>query len=183
MKVTCEYMMIKFIILWNFSRLSGPIYSVELILLKLMVQHICCFYNYFENSPDHAVRIFLAGLIPPIEHILAWYKISLNPLLLTNFSVPKKMHEIIKIPEIYNDVPEFIWINPYSSILFLCCTHINCNMCILHVWNLESCIDLCFASHTVLNFVIGQGMDSKNVNTVWKVSIINNWINCPQKLE
>ena len=38
---------------------------------------------------------------------------------------------------------------------------------------LERCIDLCFVSHTVLNFVIGQGMGGKNVSTVFKVSILN----------
>ena len=48
---------------------------------------------------------------------------------------------------------------------------------------LERCIDLCFVSHTVLNFVIGQEMGDKNVSTVWKVSIINNWITQPAKLE
>ena len=175
-------MMIKFIILWNFSRLSGPIYSVELILLKLMVQHMLLLQLLREFSWS-CCKDF-----PGWSYSTHWTHSCLiqnlfKHTVLTNFSVPKKMHEIIKNPEIYNDVPEFIWINPYSSILFLCCTHINCNMCILHVWNLESCTDLCFASHTVLNFVIGQGMDSKNVSTVWKVSIINNWINCPQKLE
>ena len=34
---------------------------------------------------------------------------------------------------------------------------------------LEICIDVCFVSHTVLNFVIGQEMGGKNVSSVWKV--------------
>ena len=47
---------------------------------------------------------------------------------------------------------------------------------------LERCIDLCIASHTVLNYVIGQGMGGKNVSTVWKVSIPNNRITRPAKI-
>ena len=48
---------------------------------------------------------------------------------------------------------------------------------------LKRSIGLCFVLHTVLNFVIGQGMGGKNVSMVWKVSIINNWITQPTKLE
>ena len=90
-----------------------------------------------RELPNTCCKVFLdkTGLIPPIKHILVWYKISLNPLPLTNFPQLLKKHEIMKIPEIYNDVLQFIWINPDSFIIFLCCTHINRNMCILHVWN------------------------------------------------
>ena len=45
------------------------------------------------------------------------------------------------------------------------------------------CIDLCFVLHTVLIFVIGQGIGGKNVITVWKVSIQNNWITKTAKSE
>ena len=57
--------------------------------------------GWYPNA--HYVREFFStscqdfpdknGLIPPTEHILAWYKISSNLLLLRNF-------EIMKIPEI-----------------------------------------------------------------------------------
>ena len=76
------------------------------------------------------------------------------------------MHEIMKIPEIYNDVLELMWINPDSFITFPCCTHIICNDRTLHFEVLERCIDLCFVSHTVLSFIFGQGMGDKNVSTV-----------------
>ena len=69
----------------------------------------------------------------------------------------------MKIPELCNDVLEFIWINPDSFINFLCCTHINHNMRILHFKILERCIDLCFVSHTMQNFVIGQGIGGKRL--------------------
>ena len=131
MKVTCEYMMTSSDqVLWNFSRLCGPIYFVQLIFLKLKVQHIlllqllrefsstCC-----KNFPKRT------GLIWPTKHILAWYKISSNPLKLI------KLHEIMKIPKIHNDVLEFIWINPDSFKIFLCCNHITRNMRMFHVWN------------------------------------------------
>ena len=48
---------------------------------------------------------------------------------------------------------------------------------------LERCIDLCFVSHMVLNFVILQGKGGKNFNAVWKVFILNNWITQPSNLE
>ena len=84
----------------------------------------CC-----KDFPDKT------GFIPPTEYILAWYKISSNPLLLTNFPQSlKKCMKWWKSPR-FNDVFEFIWINPDSFIIFLCCTHINRNMRILHVWN------------------------------------------------
>ena len=47
---------------------------------------------------------------------------------------------------------------------------------------LERCIDLCFVSHMILNSVIGYVMVGKNVSTVWKVSILNNWITRPTKV-
>ena len=50
-------------ILWIFSRLSSPIYSVKLQLLKLKVQHIYCFCNCFVNSPAHVVTTSLIKLI------------------------------------------------------------------------------------------------------------------------
>ena len=73
-KVRCKYIMMSSDqILWNFSRLCSLIYSVELIFLKLKVQHICCFYTYFLNSPVHGCKDFpdKTALTPPTEHILA----------------------------------------------------------------------------------------------------------------
>ena len=134
----------------------------------------CC-----KDFPDKA------GLIPSTEHILAWYKISSNPLLLTHFSpLVKKEHEIMKISEIYNDNLEFIWINPNNLIIFLCCTHINRNMRTpLHVWNFRKMHWSVFFSHMVLNFVILQEKGGKNFNAVWKVFILNNSITQPLNLE
>ena len=60
----------------------------------------------------------------------------------------------MKIPEIYNDVLESIWINPDSFIIFLYCTYVKRNTCVLLLEILERCIDLCFVSHAMLNFVI-----------------------------
>ena len=47
---------------------------------------------------------------------------------------------------------------------------------------LERCIDLCIVSHTVLNSIIGHGMGGKDVSTVGKISIPNNWITRPTKV-
>ena len=41
---------------------------------------------------------------------------------------------------------------------------------------------MCIVLHTVLNSVIGQGMGGKNISTVWKVSLPNNWITRPMKV-
>ena len=71
----------------------------------------------------------------------------------------------MKIPEIYNDVFELMWINADSFTTFPCCTHIICNDRTLHFEVLERCIDLCFVSHTVQG-IFGQGMGDKNVRTV-----------------
>ena len=62
-------------------------------------------------------------------------------------------------------------------------THIKCNMRILYVEILKRCIDLCFVSDTVLNFVNEQEIGGKYASTVWKVSILNNCITRPTKLE
>ena len=97
--------------------------KLKLILLELKMQHIYYFCNYFMNSPAHVVKSSLIRLVlfHP-QHIFAWYKISSNPLLLTIF--PLLLKKYMKscssyIPEIHNDVLEFIWINPDSFIMFL----------------------------------------------------------------
>ena len=46
---------------------------------------------------------------------------------------------------------------------------------------LERCIDLCLVSHRKLNSVVRQGMDGRNINTTWKVTISNNWVARPTK--
>ena len=62
--ITYEYMMTSSDqILWIFWRVSGPIYSVKLILLKLKVQHIYYFSNYFVNSPAHFEKTSLIRLV------------------------------------------------------------------------------------------------------------------------
>ena len=72
----------------------------------------------------------------------------------------------MKIPEIYNNVLGFIWIN-LDSLIFLYCIHINRNMRILIMFEiLERCIDLSLVLHTVLSFVICQRMGAKNVGMV-----------------
>ena len=63
MRVTCEYMTSSDQIPWIFSRLHGPIYSVQLILLKLKVQHIYSFCNYFMNSSAYVVKTSLIRLV------------------------------------------------------------------------------------------------------------------------
>ena len=64
MKVTYKYTMTSSDqTLWIFSRLSGRIYSVKLILLKLKVQQTHCFCNYFVNYPAHVVRSSLIRLV------------------------------------------------------------------------------------------------------------------------
>ena len=45
-------------------------------------------------------------------------------------------------------------------------THIKCNMRILYVEILKRCIDLCFVSDTVLNFVNEQEVGGKYASTV-----------------
>ena len=116
-------------ILSIFSRLCGHIFSVQLIFMKLKVHHIYCSCNYFVNSPTHVVKTSLVKLVlfHPLNIFLP-YKTFSNPMQLL------KLHEIMKLPKICNDILEFIWINPYSVIIFLCCTQINRNMRILHVW-------------------------------------------------
>ena len=47
---------------------------------------------------------------------------------------------------------------------------------------LERCIDLCLVLHTVLNPVIGDRMGGKNVRTVSKFSVPNNWTTRPTKV-
>ena len=63
-----------------------------MIFLKLRMQHTHYFCNYFVNSPAHVIKTSLLRLVlfHPLIHILAWYKISSNPLLLKNFPVTKK---------------------------------------------------------------------------------------------
>ena len=62
-KITREYMMTSSDQnLWNFRWLKNPIYSVELIFLKLKVQHIYCLCNYFMNSSAHVVETPLIRL-------------------------------------------------------------------------------------------------------------------------
>ena len=109
-----------YLLCWaNISEVKGATY---LLLLQLLNEFssTCC-----RDIPDKT------GLIPPNKNIRSWYKISSELLFLTTFP----QHEILKIPEIYNDVLEFIWINPDSFIIFLCCTQINRNMHTRHVWN------------------------------------------------
>ena len=44
------------------------------------------------------------------------------------------MHESMTIPEMCNDTLTFIWIISDNFIIFLCCTNIIRNMCIINVW-------------------------------------------------
>ena len=62
------------------------------------------------------------------------------------------MHERTKILEMYNDVPELIWINPD-----------NYHISLLHQYAYtDGCLDL----HMVLNCVIGQEMSGESVSMV-----------------
>ena len=78
-------------ILWIFSKLSGPIYSVKLIFLKLKMQHIYCFCNYFVNSPAHVVKTSLIRLFlfNPLNTFLTDIK-SLQPTVTNKFSIVTK---------------------------------------------------------------------------------------------
>ena len=111
-----------------------------------------CFSNYFVYSV-FVIRLILFDFILPTELILAWYSICSNPLLVITFPVTEKMHENMKAPEMCNDILEFTWIIPNNFIIFLCCNDMN------------RCIGLCMILHTMLDSVVGQWMDGKNV---WK---------------
>ena len=82
-KITGEYMMTSSDQnLWNFPWLKNPIYSVELIFLKLKVQHIYCFCNYLMNSPAHVVEtslirpalfLLIKTFVPDIKSLQSYY--------------------------------------------------------------------------------------------------------------
>ena len=79
-------------IIWIFSRLSGPIYSVKLIFLNLKIQHILLttiyfFCNYFLSSPVHVVKTSPTRIVlfHPLNTFLPDIK-SLPTLLLRNFT-------------------------------------------------------------------------------------------------
>ena len=106
-------------------------------------------------------------LIPPTEHILAWYKISSNPVTNKFYIVTKKCMKSCNIFLRYTmrsmNSSGLIQIAlkcfsaaPTSSVI--------CVYFMLEI--VERCIDLCFVLNTVINFVIEQGMGGKNVSRV-----------------
>ena len=103
--------------------------------ILFLKQSANCFCNYFVNFPAHIVRFPWSDWF----HSTHWTRSCLaynlfKPTVSNKFStVTKKMHESMKIFEIYNDTLESIWIIPDNFIIFLCCTKINRNMRILHV--------------------------------------------------
>ena len=114
--------------------------------------------------------------------MLTWYKMSSNPLLVTNF--PQSLKKCIKTWK----SPTSIMKSLNSSGLFqitlkyFCAAPTSTVICAYFMYEtLERCIDLSIASHAVLNYVIRPVMGGKNVSTVWKVSILNNSITWPTK--
>ena len=114
--------------------------------------------------------------------MLTWYKMSSNPLLVTNF--PQSLKKCIKTWK----SPTSIMKSLNSSGLFQITLKYFCAAptstviwAYLMFETLERYIDLSIASHAVLNYVIGPGIGGKNVSTLWKVSILNNSITWPTK--
>ena len=112
------------------------------------VHYVCEFFSTScKDFPDKT------GRIPPTEHILAWFKISANLLLLRNF----------------------------RQLLKKCMN--SRNMRIRHVWNFRNmywCV-FCFAYGVKFCYWARNGWQKCLFGL--KSFIINNWITQPTKLE